>query len=179
MSDKQQLALLDDAGEGRARRGPGRPPGARNRRAVDMIEFLERTTASPLEQMAAITRADVAGLMRIGLLGAADDPVLEGLLDRKLRDALNTMPAGQVLELAERCIRLKVDTLRNMAPFWHSRMPTEVEDALAGAINAAIGGRRVDGEIDGEAMVLDDVIGDPSRGAEIEGIQGVGDDDDE
>jgi hypothetical protein len=59
-ADAQRL----DTGADAERRGPGRPPGARNRRTLEMANYLLSRYASPLEILAQIATARVDDLKR-------------------------------------------------------------------------------------------------------------------
>jgi hypothetical protein len=79
------------------RRGPGRPPGARNRRTLDMVAFLETRYASPMEVLAKLANTDTDELARE--LGCKR---LEALQERR-HAAVALMP------------------------YWHQKMPMEVD----------------------------------------------------
>jgi|SRR5882672_4028767 len=53
-----------DGGGAAGSRGPGRPPGSRNRRTVQWVDFLLRRYASPLEVLAQMATARVDDLMK-------------------------------------------------------------------------------------------------------------------
>jgi hypothetical protein len=108
--EEMQLPLLPPAeieGEGEAdgagKRGPGRPPGARNKRTMSIVTWIERRYPSPLEAMAGAYSKNVYLLAaELGL----KSPTFEQL--------------AQILEF-----QLRAATA--LAPYLHQKQPVAVQ----------------------------------------------------
>lgn len=103
LSDEEQLDMLGmppkpfRAPWSPAQKGPGRPPGARNKRTVEMVNYLSSQYRSPLEVLAVISNAGVGELA--ARLGCTK---LEAL--QEMRIAASTL-----------------------LPYWHQKMPLAVD----------------------------------------------------
>lgn len=81
--DEQQLSLLDEpeteSGQAKVqhlRRGPGRPPGSRNKRTERMVQWLLSHHRDPRERLLAVTDmhpADLAALLGCKMLEAVQE----------------------------------------------------------------------------------------------------------
>lgn len=110
-ADPEQLGLPmpADGGEAAPRSRGGRPPGARNRRTVEMVEFCERVLGEPL----------LAKAFRI--VGADTKALAKGLSCSKL-DAF----------------RLQTQVLLGALPYAHQRLPLAVDVQARLAVPLAI-----------------------------------------
>jgi hypothetical protein len=116
-----------------ARRGPGRPPGARNRSTLAMMEYLQSRYRSPLVGLAETYSRPV------------DDLVAE--LGCKKLEAVN----------------LQIEAMKASLPYWHAKQPVAVQidgkglvtliienalpaEALGGDGTVLIEGHLLDGE---------------------------------
>lgn len=98
----QQLPLLDDGAvvevllPGREPRGPGRPPGALNRRTADMLAYLEGLGLQP-------------PMLQLARTAAADTRTLARALRCSIADAFDRQQSARVALL----------------PYWHAKLGAE------------------------------------------------------
>jgi hypothetical protein len=138
--EPEQLALpvlplapseaVDDDGQV-VRRGPGRPPGARNRSTLAMLEYLQGQYRSPLVALAETYSRTVDDL--VGELGC------------KKLEAIN----------------LQVEAMKASLPYWHAKQPVAVQIDGKGLVTliienaVAAGGEAGDGALLIEGQLLD------------------------
>ena len=117
-----QLPLLPAGEDGdeaadpaeQGRRGPGRPPGARNKRTADMVAYLERRYSSPLEALALVYSRNIKVL-------AAEM-------------GLTTPTFDQLVEL----LKLQIIAADKLAPYLHSKKPVSVEVSSRGVVQLVV-----------------------------------------
>lgn len=107
-------------------RRPGRPPGAKNRRTVELVDFLERRgRRNPLDFLSALWSAPT------------DELAVELGCDR--------------LDV----VKLQRDAASAALPYWISRMPTEGEEAIKGLVSVMFSGLGQDVGSPPETDVID------------------------
>jgi hypothetical protein len=92
------------------RRGRGRPPGARNRRTTDMLEYLERSGYAP-------------PMLRLARIAAADTKTLATSLRCRIAEAFDRQQAALIALL----------------PYWHQKLPIAAEIEAKGALAVYVG----------------------------------------
>lgn len=139
------------AASGGKRKGRGRPPGAKNRRTVELIAWLERRGhRSPQEWLSSLVNAPTAHLAK----------------------ALGCEPLD--------VLKLQTSAAQASLPYWGPKQPTEVEKAITGAIEMVMDEaqmRQMSAVMDGAPGVFEDVA--PELIAVVKGVeyQEVSDDD--
>lgn len=121
------------------RRGPGRPPGARNRRTEDRVEYIAKRYGMPLERLAQIWSADprvYAAEHGLDVDEALDD----------IRDA-----AKAALPYMHQKQPLAVDVTRRQSFTFHFVEPQAVEEAAEDAITIHLAATELESENDGES----------------------------
>ena len=139
----EQLALLDDlavadalnaAAAEQARRGRGRPPGARNRRTAEMLEYLETLGFEP-------------PLLALAKRVAVDTKALARALRCSIKDAYDSQNQALVALL----------------PYWHQRLPMAVDVEERRSIALTVQAIDVAGgeiEADYDTIMLGDLLVD-------------------
>jgi hypothetical protein len=130
--DGEQLALmpLRNAGQGvraaeilgSATRGPGRPPGAKNKNTEAWTRFLLSRYPSPLQGLAEVAFRPLGDLAAevLELAGAA--PGARPTYDR-------------LVEL----LKIQLGAMKELAPYLHQKQPMAIQGAENGLINLFIG----------------------------------------
>lgn len=117
----EQLALLPlegagiGAAEGAAPRGPGRPPGARNKSTDEWRKYLLSQYRSPLEALGQTYCIPIEELAR--RLGLISKPTFD-----------------QALEL----LKLQIMAAKELAPYVHQKMPLAIDGGGGGLIQLVI-----------------------------------------
>lgn len=141
-------ALNEPAAAVAVRRGRGRPPGARNRRTTEMVEFCERVLGEPL-----LVKA-------VRVVGVDTRALAKGLSCSKLE-----------------AYRLQMQVLVAALPYMHQRLPLAVDVSARVAVPLSIftggePGETLDQAVERAATVLD-LLPAPDAGSEQ--YQGVAD----
>ncbi len=123
------------------KRGPGRPPGAKDKRQKDLIQYLmAHGYHSPMEACAAVYNMDTMALTRLiqdmrqdlieehrGRLEEAVERAQDDDQKRKLRQQIKNLDVPEFVD-PQHVLALQMDIAKSQMPYWHPKQSPDVPD---------------------------------------------------